>query len=183
MKNPIVKLIINRVAGFIVFLLLVIVLNILVTYISLSLFQDIVGFINDNVLFLGLIALIMVLGEVFSMLKYPFNLPYPLFSAAGALFVLYFIFDIFVFLIEASAIDLGIPFDIIFGVIAILVFIVILVAGYYHIFKNLSEKQVKRKTSEEKPKQKQEPKKTVKKTTAKKQTKTPKKVVKKTKKK
>jgi len=129
------------VAAFVVFLLLVIVLNILVSYTRLSFFHSIVDFINGNILFLGLIALVVVLGEVFGMLKFPFNLPHPVFSAAGALLILYFVFDIFAFLIEISSVSISIPFSLIFKVISILVFLVILITGYYHIFKNMPERQ------------------------------------------
>ena len=159
--KPIERLIINRVASFIIFLLLVIVLNIMVSYIGFSLFQDIVDFLNNNILFIGLIVLFFVLGEVFGMLKFPFNLPYPLFSAVGALFILYFIFDVFDFLISVSSINIAIPFNLIFFVIAIILFFAILITGYYHIFKNIPEKQVKKKTNEEK--QEQEPEKKTKK--------------------
>lgn len=163
--RPIARLIINRVAAFIVFLLLVIVLNILVSYTRLSFFQSIVDFINNNILFLGLIALVVVLGEIFGMLKFPFNLPYPIFSAVGVLFIIYFVFDIFDLLVEISSVDINIPFSIIFKVIAIFVFLAILITGYCHIFRNRPEKPNGEKPRQErKPKKKQIKKKVVKKT-------------------
>ena len=159
------RLLINRVAAFVVFLLLIIVINILVRYIDFPFFYDIVVFINNSVVIIGIIALVMVLGEVFMMLEFPLNLLGPISTAIGALLIISFIFsNVFSFLIGIGSLELDIPFAQIGLVISILVFLVIIISGYYGIIKEViikhrdeqknkpHEAAVKEKTSKDKKK-------------------------------
>jgi len=158
MEDRILKLLINRVAGFVVFLLVLILLNIFITYISMPIVRDIVLFFNNSVLTLGIILLLMVLGEIFMMVDFPLNLPGPLFNAAGSVFIIYFILDIFKLLMTLGAISLPIPFNLIFMVIAIVVCLVVLITGYVSIFRNIPKK-IKRgvKREEEEDEEDEEP--------------------------
>ena len=143
MEDRILKLLINRVAGFIVFLLVLVLLNIFITYIDFPLIKEIVIFFNSQVFWLGVILLLMVLGEIFMMLNFPFNLPGPLFNAAGSVFIIYFILDIFNLITMIGGITLpNVPFNLIFEAIAILVCVVILVTGYISVFKSMPRGKV-----------------------------------------
>ncbi len=148
MENRILKILIKRLAEFIIFLLILVLLNLAIIYWDIIVLKGPIGFLTQSVPFIGLIALIMLFGEIFSVLRFPFNLPYPLFNAFGALLMIYFIFEVFLYLIELGQLDLGIPLDIIFLVILILVVAIILITGYYSI---LSEfyKQQKRKSEDD----------------------------------
>ncbi len=140
MENRILRLLIYRVIGFIAFLLLLIILNILIGYIDVPIIKDCVIFLNGQVLFLSIITLLIVLGEIFMMLRFPANLPGPLFSSVGIVFVIYFIFNVFNLLMTLGEVSLDIPFDLIFTAIAVLVFLVVIITEYIGIFKNRSEK-------------------------------------------
>ncbi|OGJ20893.1 hypothetical protein A3K73_09330 [Candidatus Pacearchaeota archaeon RBG_13_36_9] len=156
MEDRIVKLLINRVAGFIIFLLVLVLLNIFITYIGFPLIREIVLFFNKNVLTLGIMLLLVVLGEIFMLLDFPFNLPGPLFNAAGAVVIIYFVLDIFELLMQLGEVTLpNIPFGLIFEIIAILVGVVILVTGYISIFKNMPRK-IKRVAKKEEGKEEEE---------------------------
>jgi hypothetical protein len=158
MGNSVLKILIKKVIEFIFFIFVLIMLNIAINYVSIPIFEESVKFLNSNVLFLGLIALIMFLGEACSILKFPFNLPSPLFNSIGALFMILFIFEFFGLLIEQSQVKIDLPLDMIFFIISVLVIAVILLTGYYHIFRDFlnQPKKVRRQNEntavqEEKP--------------------------------
>lgn len=142
MEDRILKHLVNKVAQFIVFLLVLILLNIFINYFNIPLVVEIILFLNKNVPVLGLMLLLMTLGEVFMMLNFPFNFPGPLFNSGGSVFIIYFIRDIFAFLIEQGHLALEIPFDLIFLVIAALVFMIFLITGYVSVFKSIPRQKV-----------------------------------------
>lgn len=151
MGSSVLKLLVSRLIGFIIFLLLMIALNILVTYTSVPIFTEFVGFLTDRLVFISWIALFLIIGELFVLFKYPFNIPYPLFNATGALLVTYFFADFFMFLMSYSSIQPDFPFDTVFLIAGILIFFIVVIVGYYKIFKNVPEEwKVKPKIKEKK---------------------------------
>ncbi len=148
MGNSVAKLLVYRLIGFLVFLSLMVALNILVTYTTVPIFSEFVIFLNNHLVFVSWIALFLVLGEVFILLRYPFNIPYPLFNSAGALLVVYFFADFFIFLMSYSQTQF-LPVEtlnIIFFIAGMLVFFIVLIVGYYKIFKNIPDEwKVKKK--------------------------------------
>jgi len=147
--NSVVKLLISRLIGFLVFLALMIVLNILVNYTTVPVFNEFVTFLNNHLVFISWIALFLVLGEIFILLRYPFNIPYPLFNSAGALLIVYFFADFFMLLMSYSAVVPDFPFNNVFFIAGILVFFIVLIVGYYKIFKNIPEEwKIKKKVPE-----------------------------------
>ncbi|GEM_PF-617201 len=160
MEDRILKLLINRVAGFIVFLLILVLLNIFITYIDFPLIKEIVLFFNSKVLTIGILLLFIVLGEIFMMLNFPLNFPGPIFNAAGSIFIILFILDIFQLLMTLGGISLpSIPFDLIFLGIAIVVCLVVLITGYVSIFRNRPKKMRRgaRREEEEEEEPEEEP--------------------------
>ncbi len=149
MGNSIVKLLISRLIGFLVFLLLMLTLNILINYTTVPIFNEFITFLNNHLVFMSWIALLLVLGEIFILLKYPFNIPYPMFNSTGALLVVYFFADFFMFLMTYSQTQINFPFDTLFLIAGILVFFIVLIVGYYKIFTNIPEEwKIKRKVPE-----------------------------------
>lgn len=154
MTNSVIKLLVSRLAGFLIFLLLMIALNILIAYTAVLIFQEFVGFLNNHLVFISWITLFLVIGEIFILLKYPFNIPYPLFNATGALLIVYFFADFFTFLLSYSTIKPDFPFNIVFFIAGILVFFITLTVGYYKIFTNIPpewkiKKQLKTQPTQE----------------------------------
>jgi hypothetical protein len=145
--NQILKILIKVVIEFFAFLLIVVLLNIGASYLGqlpageTSLLSDGVKFLNDNILWIGLIALLIFLGETSDILKFPLNLPSPLFYSLGIVLIIKFIYDIFMFIIKHTPTEISIPFDIIFIIVSILVVLVVLITGYYSIFSNMPKKK------------------------------------------
>jgi hypothetical protein len=149
MANSVVKLLVNRLIGFLVFLALIIVLNILVEYTTVVLFTDFVEFLNSHFVFICWIAFFLVLGEIFILMRYPFNVPYPLFNSTGALLIVYFFADFFMLLMSYSPSVPDFPFNTIFFIAGILVFFIVLTVGYYKVFKNVPDEwKTKKKVPE-----------------------------------
>ena len=127
----------SRLIGFILFLIIIALLNFLVLYIDNITFTAVVHFLNQNIWIMILFSLLIAGGELFSVLTLPFNLPYPLFNAIGSLFLVKFLFNILSFvnneLINVSVPNIGITFKSLFIIIAAIVFLIVLISGYVKI--------------------------------------------------
>ncbi|MDV2482722.1 hypothetical protein F8E02_12090 [Methanoculleus sp. Wushi-C6] len=131
-KESVGGILISRIAGFIVFLILLAVLNILSgDYVQSPIFIRIVEFLNASLGLLFLITALFLLGDLFGVLVFPLNLPAPVFNAFGAVFLVTFLFRLFVLVGEITGVEffavlertLAIP-------VTILVFVVVLIGGY-----------------------------------------------------
>lgn len=144
-KNRLFEKIKLKIIGFLIFLILFIMANIVAYYIKNYIYLLIVNFLNKNLWLIIAFVIVFLIGEIFNYLDFPLNIPYPLFNAAGGALFLQFIFNLlnlvlyyltsfvieevnferFLFKIESIAI--------------IIIFIVMLVIGYYHLIKNISK--------------------------------------------
>ena len=152
MKPSLNKTIWSGILGILFFLIVVGVLNIIANYVSNIVFQSIVVFFNQNIWFIVLISIIMLLGSIFEIFRFPFNLPYPLFNALGGVLVVEFVFEILILISSLIGKDIYLLLLPFYSIIVILVLIVVLVVGYVHVFIGIgkskdSEEQIK-KTNE-----------------------------------
>jgi hypothetical protein len=99
-------------------------------------FSSIVGFFNNNIIFLAWITLIMLIGEIFLVLKFPLNTPGPIFNAVGGSMIVIFLGRIFFLLVDITPISLESRFIGIFNLVSILVFFIVLIVQYSHIFRD-----------------------------------------------
>jgi hypothetical protein len=145
--NSVLKIFLSRVIGFGVFILLLIIANLLIPYISNEKFSSVVLFLNENVFFIIVFTLLMLIGEMFMALSFPFNLPAPLFNAVGGIFMVTFIFNLLIFLstIIKELEAVRIPFEIFSVLASSLVFILIIIFGYIHIFLDVARAERARK--------------------------------------
>jgi hypothetical protein len=142
----VLKILAARIAGFLIFIILLGAANILTDYIKNEIFTSGVGFINNNFLLIISFTLILMIGEMFEVLVFPFNLPYPIFNATGWTLLLNFLFKIIEIVFSIVDINQSIPLAWIYLIISILVFIMILITGYVKIIASLFKPKKKEKT-------------------------------------
>ncbi len=135
-KGSLAGILVSRLTGIILFLILIGVLNVFAdVYVGNPVFLRVVAFLNANVGFLILIAVIFLLGDLFCTLVFPLNLPGPIFGALGAVFVVAFIFRVFMLASDMTGIEV---FRIFSGTLAhliyVLVFAAVLIGDYISLF-------------------------------------------------
>ena len=78
-------------------------------------------------------------SELFSVFRFPFNLPSPIFNAIGGVLLVEFLFSVF-FMIDSAAPGAFSPIRPFQYIIQALVMIIVIVIGYLGIFKRELEK-------------------------------------------
>jgi len=128
---------ISRMMGIICFLIVVVLANILTFYVSNPTYHAAVQFLNINFWLLLIIGIIFFVGDIFRAFPFPLNLPYPVIKAIGSVFVIAFVLRIFEWVDWITANNLYHYFWLISFVIVPLVFIVVIISGYYEIIHEL----------------------------------------------
>lgn len=126
-----------RMIGIITLLIVVVLANILTYYVSSPIYRAGVGFLNENFWLLLLIAIILMAGDVFFAFSFPLNLPAPIIRAIGSVFVIAFMLHIFQWVDLVAATSLYSFVWVLSFVIVPVVFIVVLVSGYFEIMRQL----------------------------------------------
>jgi len=137
--KSIIWILLSKLVGIIIFLIMLFVANILAISLYNPLFNQIVNFLNNNIVLIIIISVMLLIGELFDAIIFPFNLPAPLFNAVGSVFLVSFIFRVFMLvdlIIEENVFHVISGFS--FFVYPI-VFLVVLVSGYIAIFSRLAE--------------------------------------------
>lgn len=135
-KESATGILLSRIGGFIFFLILLAVLNILSGgYVQSPIFVRIVEFLNASLGLLILITALFLLGDLFGILTFPLNLPAPVFNAFGAVFLVTFLFRLFVLVGEITGVTVFAVLERTLAIpVTILVFIVVLIGGYIMLF-------------------------------------------------
>ena len=147
--------ILTRFIGFLIFLVLLGLVNVLTFYIKNEIFLSVVSFLNVNVWLIVIFSVILLIGEIFGLLTFPLNIPGPLFNAVGGVLLIQFVFKLLEFITKLSKVVINIPLNNVENVVMIVVFILVLVIGYVHIVLDAtrpkkrmhSEKHVEKKKS------------------------------------
>lgn len=127
----------TRMIGIITILIAIVLANILTHYIANGVFNSAVAFINSNFWLLMLIAIILFIGALFAALPFPFNLPAPIIRAFGSVFCIAFILAIFSWVDGIAQTRLYSMFWVLAFIIVPLVFLIVLVSGYFTILREL----------------------------------------------
>jgi hypothetical protein len=134
-KESVFGVLISRVIGLVVFLILLGILNILAGgYVQTPVFLQIVAFLNANLGLLILISVLFLVGDLFGALAFPLNLPGPIFSAVGAVFLVMFLFRLFSLVGEITGVEFFALFETFALPVYLLVFIIALIGGYIALF-------------------------------------------------
>jgi len=128
---------ISRMMGIISFLIVVVLANILTFYISYPTYHAAVQFLNTNFWLLLIIGIILFVGDIFRAFPFPLDLPYPFIRATGSVFIIAFILRIFEWVDHLTANNLYHYVWLISFVIVPIVFIVVIISGYYEILQEL----------------------------------------------
>lgn len=127
----------TRMIGIICFLIVVVLANILTHYVTNPVFISGVSFINGNFWLLVLIAVVLMVGDVFAAFPLPFNLPAPIITAFGSVFCIMFILKIFQWIDTIAGTTLSPLFVFLSPIIATLVFLIVIASGYFDILRQL----------------------------------------------
>ncbi|MDO9324385.1 MAG: hypothetical protein Q7T80_05425 [Methanoregula sp.] len=123
--------------GIITFLIVVVLANILTYYLSSPVYRAGVVFLNENFWLLLLIAILLLAGDIFFTFPFPLNLPAPIIKAIGSVFVIAFMLHIFQWVDSVASTSLYSFVWLLSFVIVPVVFIVVLVSGYFEIMRKL----------------------------------------------
>lgn len=123
--------------GIIMFLIVVVLANILIYYISSTTYRAGVLFLNENFWLLLLISIILLVGDIFFSFPFPLNLPAPIIRAVGSVFVIAFMLHVFQWADTIAATSLYSFVWVLSFVLVPVVFIIVLVSGYFEIIRNL----------------------------------------------
>jgi hypothetical protein len=123
--------------GIIAFLIVVVLANILMFYVSNPLYHAGVGFINENFWLLLLIAIILFVGAIFGSFPFPLNLPAPIIKAFGSVFCIAFLLQVFEWVDSVATTNLYPTFWFLPYLLVPLVFLLVLASGYFEIMRQL----------------------------------------------
>jgi hypothetical protein len=123
--------------GIICFLIVVVLANILTYYVTSPLYHSGVAFINENFWLLLLIAIILLVADLFGAFPFPLNLPSPIIRAIGSVFCIAFILRIFQWVDTVAGVTLYPSFWLVSFLVVPLVFLLVLATGYFEIMRRL----------------------------------------------
>ncbi len=128
---------VSRMIGIICFLIVVVLANILTFYVQSPLYHSGVDFLNLNFWLLLIIGIIIFVADIFAAFPFPLNLPFPLIKAIGSVFIIAFVLRILEWVDRMTSNNLYHLFWLLSFVIVPLVFILVIVTGYYEIICDL----------------------------------------------
>jgi len=119
--------------GIICYLIVVVLANILTYYVRSPIYHSGVEFLNLNFWLLLLVGIIIFIADLFGALPFPMNLPAPIIRAIGSVFIIAFVLRVFEWVDTSSGTGIYHYFWLLSFVIVPIVFIIVLLAGYYEI--------------------------------------------------
>lgn len=128
---------VTRMIGIICFLIVIVLANILVNFIDLGIYPDAVKFLNADFWLLLLIGIILFVADIFSAFPFPLDLPAPVIRAIGSVFVIAFVLRVFEWVDRLTGNDLYHFFWLLSFVVVPIVFLLVLITGYYEIIRRL----------------------------------------------
>jgi len=139
---------VSRMIGIISFLIVVVLANILTYYVRNPLYHSGVDFLNLNFWLLLLIGIIIFVADMFGAFPFPMNLPAPIIRAIGSVFIIAFVLRVFEWVDTTTGNNIYHYFWLLSFVIVPIVFIIVVLAGYYEIICDLWAKAKIREESE-----------------------------------
>ncbi len=152
-KQSPMRIVLYDLVSFLVFLIILGILNASLDYFDNNILNEVVRLLNNNIWLILVFSIIFTIGEVFGALRFPSNLPAPIFNAIGSIFLLNFLFKIFGLVGKLSEIDTFDAISNVFPLLYPIIFLLVLLGGYISIFTNISWDRPKKKTSTPKTKE------------------------------
>ena len=129
MSRPAHHIVLWRVCGFLFFLILLAIANVVIPNMNNSIYTDVVIFFNENITFLFLMTLIGMVNDLFWNFHFPFNIPAPITGGVLGIYVVMFFYRAWGFLNFYINSDITLPM----GLIYLCVFLITVVLGYMTI--------------------------------------------------
>ncbi|WP_301663158.1 hypothetical protein [Methanoculleus frigidifontis] len=139
-RESVPGILISRIGGFVIFLILLGILNLIAGSYRGEIFLEVVGFLNANLGLLVLITAVFLVADLFGALQFPLNLPAPLVNAAAAVFLVEFLIRLFGLVAEISGVRVFLLFEEFSFLIYPAVFLIVLIGGYAVLFTSAGEK-------------------------------------------
>jgi len=146
LNRKIINVVIYGLSGLVFFLILLGIANLLIPVVDNSFYTTNVQFVNSNLWIIVTLTFLFVTADVFRLLKFPINIPYPIFNAFGGLLLTVMLLKAFSWVLDIIFIDLF-SWNYSKGLIYVIVFLLILALGYYNIARTeLSGRKRKKRT-------------------------------------
>jgi hypothetical protein len=128
---------VTRMMGIISFLIIIVLANILSYYIANPTYHSGVDLLNANFWLLLIIGIILLVADLFTAFPFPLDLPAPLIRAIGSVFVIALILRIFAWVDMTTSSNFYQLFWSLSFIVVPIVFVLVLVTGYYEIIRRL----------------------------------------------
>jgi hypothetical protein len=128
---------VTRMMGIISFLIIIVLANILSYYIANPTYHSGVDLLNANFWLLLIIGIILLIADLFTAFPFPLDLPAPLIRAIGSVFIIAFILRIFAWVDMVTGSTFYQLFWSLSFIVVPIVFLLVLVTGYYEIIRRL----------------------------------------------
>jgi hypothetical protein len=136
-NKPLSWIFVSRMIGIICFLIVVVLANILIFYVPNPVYQSGVMFLNANFWLFILIAVIFLAADLFGAFPFPLNLPEPIIRAFGSVFCIALILLFFQWFDSIYGTTLYQFFWLTSFILVPIVFLIVLVSGYYEIMRKI----------------------------------------------
>jgi hypothetical protein len=136
-RTSIIWTIFTTLIGVMAFLALVMALSLLEPSLHNPYFTSLVTLLQDNFLYLLIVFLLLVTGQVFDRFTFPFNLPGPLFNAIAGVFLVLVMFNVFTWVDSISGSHFFPNLEVLRILLYFLVFLIVFIGGYFKVFGDL----------------------------------------------
>jgi hypothetical protein len=132
-KSP-VTVLVNGLIGIALFIVAYIILDALRPFVNYESYDLVLDFFKSNLYLIASFVLLMLAGDFFGSLRFPYTIPGPLLTAGGSVFALIFVYRVTKYLDEAF--EMGVYQDLAWTKMFVipLIFVIIIVVGYINVF-------------------------------------------------
>lgn len=134
MSKPIMRLALFKAGGLAALVVLILLLEQSIPYVSNEYYTSAVAFLRGNLLLIIVMAALFMNADIFDSLRFPLNVPAPLISAIAAMFVVKLIYNAFDWIGTLTDAEIATILDPLSKAVYPLVFIIVLVLGYFGLF-------------------------------------------------
>lgn len=127
------RALVSGLIGIIIFLLVLVIFRFFADHTSWALFSGFVDFLYASAPLIVFFSVMLMIGDVFATFEFPFNLPFPIFTAIGGVLLVFFIIRIIAFIDTFYGIGISPALDLVTLILYPLTIIVVLAAGYLSI--------------------------------------------------
>jgi hypothetical protein len=136
-RRSIIWTLFTTLIGVMAFLALVMALSLLEPSLHNPYFSSLVILLQDNFLYLLIVFLLLMTGQVFDRFTFPFNLPGPLFNAIASVFLVLVMFNVFTWVDSLSGSHFFPNLEVLRILLYFLVFLIVFIGGYFKVFGDL----------------------------------------------